>query len=51
MIHRLPLETVMTNRSPQSRIDGRRLLMWCGFAAFAGLFVGTAIGVAAIVQR
>jgi len=51
MIHRLPLESVMTNQSSRSRIDGRRLLMWCSFAALAGLFVGTGIGVAAIVQR
>lgn len=41
----------MTNQSPQPRMDGRRLLLWCGFAALAGLFVGTGIGVATIVQR
>ena len=23
-----------------ARIDGRTLLAWCGYAAFAGLFVG-----------
>ena len=40
----------MTHSITPSRVNGRTLLAWCGYAALAGLFVGIGIGATLIVR-
>jgi len=40
----------MTNRLTQAPLGGGTLLVWCGYAALAGLFAGVAVGVVALLR-